>query len=126
MLAEKRRMQGVLEVKHGHMKILKKLIELGVDLTVKDVAGRTFLHHCFSGCGNATTTAMAEVVLKAGLDPNIQDRFGYTPLFCCMNACSCSSMAPIQASRTSIMAFLAGVLLSSLTNNVSINFNINV
>ena len=82
MLAEKRRMQGVLEVKHGHMKILKKLIELGVDLTVKDVAGRTFLHHCFSGCGNATTTAMAEVVLKAGLDPNIQDRFSYTPLYC--------------------------------------------
>ena len=85
MLAEKRRMQRVLEVKHGHMKILEKLIELGADLTVKDVAGCTFLHHCFSGCGNATTTAMAEVVLKAGLDPNIQDRFGYTPLFRCMS-----------------------------------------
>ena len=86
MLAEKRRMQRVLEVKHDHMKILEKLIELGADLTVKDVAGCTFLHHCFSGCGNATTTAMAEVVLKAGLDPNIQDRFGYTPLFRCMQS----------------------------------------
>ena len=53
MLAEKRRMQGVLEVKHGHMKILKKLIELGVDLTVKDVAGRTFLlglRQCHNDC----------------------------------------------------------------------------
>ena len=84
MLAEKRRIQGVLEVKHDHMKILEKLIELGADLTVKDVAGCTFLHHCFSGCGNPTTTAMAGVVLKAGLDPNIQDRFGFTPLFRCM------------------------------------------
>ena len=84
MLAEKRRIQGVLEVKHDHMKILKKLIELGADLTVKDVAGCTFLHHCFSGVGNAMTTAMAEVVLKAGIDPNIQDRFGFTALFRCM------------------------------------------
>ena len=85
MLAEKRKMEGVMEVKYDYMKILEKLIELGADLKVKDVAGCTFLHHCFSGCGNAMTTAMAEVVLKAGLDPNIQDRFGHTPLFRCMS-----------------------------------------
>ena len=85
MMAEKRKMEGVMEVKYDHMKILEKLIELGADLKVKDVAGCTFLHHCFSGCGNAMTTAMAEVVLKAGLDPNIQDRFGHTPLFRCMS-----------------------------------------
>ena len=82
---EKRKMEGVMEVKYDHMKILEKLIELGADLKVKDVAGCTFLHHCFSGCGNAMTTAMAEVVLKAGLDPNIQDRFGHTPLFRCIS-----------------------------------------
>ena len=81
MLAEKRRMQGVLEVKHGHMKILKKLIELGANLTVKDVAGRTFLQHCFSGCGNATTTTMAEVVLKVGLDPNFRIGLATPPSF---------------------------------------------
>ena len=51
MLAEKRKMEGVMEVKYDH----------------------------------AMTTAMAEVVLKAGLDPNIQDRFGHTPLFRCMS-----------------------------------------
>ena len=64
-----------------HMKVLEKLIELGADLSVKDVAGKTFLHHCFAGISNPTTRAMAELVLKAGLDPNIQDRFGGTPLF---------------------------------------------
>ena len=83
-LTVKRRIEGVLDVRYDHMKILEKLIELGADLSVKDVAGRNILHHCFSGCGNPTTSAMAEVVLKAGLDPNIQDRFGFTPLFLCI------------------------------------------
>ena len=66
---------------HDHMKVLEKLIELGADLSVRDVAGKTFLHNCFAGTSNPTTRAMAELVLKAGLDPNIQDRFGGTPLF---------------------------------------------
>ena len=66
---------------HDHMKVLEKLIELGADLSVRDVAGKTFLHNCFAGTSNRTTRAMAEVVLTAGLDPNIQDRFGGTPLF---------------------------------------------
>ena len=83
LVLEKLQIQRVLEVKYDHLKILEKLIELGADLSVKDVAGKGFLHYCFSGEGNPTTRAMAEMVLKAGLDPNIQDRFGNTPLLSC-------------------------------------------
>ena len=84
MLKKKEQIEEVMEVKYDHIKILEKLIELGADLTVKDVAGCNFLHHCFYGGGNPVTSAMAKIVLKAGLDPNVQDRFGYTSLFVCM------------------------------------------
>ena len=84
MLKKKEQIEEVMEVKYDHIKILEKLIELGADLTVKDVAGSNFLHYCFCGGGNPVTSAMAKIVLKAGLDPNVQDRFGYTSLFFCM------------------------------------------
>ena len=83
LLAEKIDLGNFLDVKYDHLKILEKLIELGADLTAKDVAGRNFLHNCFGSATNPTTRAMAELVLKAGLDPNIQDRFGFTALFGC-------------------------------------------
>ena len=84
MLKKKEQIEEVMEVKYDHIKILEKLIELGADLTVKDVAGSNFLHYCFCGGGNPVTSAMAKIVLKAGLDPDIQDRFGFTSLFHCM------------------------------------------
>ena len=84
MLKKKEQIEEVMEVKYDHIKILERLIELGADLTVKDVAGCNFLHYCFSG-GNPVTSTMAKIVLKAGLDPNVQDRFGYTSLFYCMS-----------------------------------------
>ena len=46
LLADKRRIEGILEEKYDHMKILEKLIVLGADLSLKDVARRNFVHHC--------------------------------------------------------------------------------
>jgi len=80
MLMEVNRLATIMEVKRGHIRILKKLIELGANISAKDVAGRTPLHHCFAGYGNAATAAMAELLLQAGADPNLQDRAGLTPL----------------------------------------------
>ena len=81
MLMQAQALATIMEVKKDHVKILKKLIELGANMSAKDVAGRTALHHCFAGYGNTTTAAMAELMLQAGADPNLQDRTGMTPLF---------------------------------------------
>ena len=80
MLMQAQALATIMEVKKDHVKILKKLIELGANMSAKDVAGRTALHHCFAGYGNTTTAAMAELMLQAGADPNLQDRTGMTPL----------------------------------------------
>ncbi len=69
-----------LNVKEEHMKILLKLLILGVDVNVHDVAGFTPLHHCVSAMGNEVTFKMAERLLKAGAKVNAQNRFGETPL----------------------------------------------
>ena len=83
LLEEKRQLQMALKVNYDHLKILEKLIKLGADLSARDVAGMTVLHYYFTSHTNPTTRAMNELVLKAGLDPNIQDRYGYTPLYFC-------------------------------------------
>ena len=70
----------IKEVKEGHEKILKKLIELGANIHAKDVAGYTPLHHCLTSVGNSVTLTMARELLRAGADPNTQNRFGCTPL----------------------------------------------
>ena len=67
-------------VKNDHMKILVKLLLLGVDVNVHDVAGFTPLHHCVSSMGNETTFKMAERLLRAGAKVNAKNRFGETPL----------------------------------------------
>ena len=80
MLRQAQALATIMEVKKDHVKILKKLIELGVNMSARDVAGRSALHFCFAGYGNATTAAMAGLMLQAGADPNLQDRAGMTPL----------------------------------------------
>ena len=73
-----------LNVKNEHMKILVKLLSIGIDVNVHDFAGFTPLHHCVSSVGNDVTFKMAERLLRAGANVNSQNRFGETPL---MNAC---------------------------------------
>ena len=69
-----------LNVKNEHMKILDKLLSLGADVNVRDVAGFTPLHHCFTRLGNKVTLEMAEKLIKAGADVNAKNRYGNTPL----------------------------------------------
>ena len=38
-----------INAKDGHLKILIKLLSLGVDVNARDVGGRTPLHHCSQG-----------------------------------------------------------------------------
>ena len=75
-----------IENKKGHIKILSKLLEMGADLTPKDMAGYTPLHHCLTSFRNSTTLIMAEMLLRAGADPNLQNRFGCSPIFECIMA----------------------------------------
>ena len=79
-----REIQGIarktLNVKKDHIKVLKKLISLGAEVNVHDIAGYTPLHHCVSAFGNEVTRQMAEILLKAGAKVNAQNRFGATPL----------------------------------------------
>ena len=42
LLVEKEELERVLDAKCDHIKILEKLIELGADLSVKDIAGKPF------------------------------------------------------------------------------------
>jgi len=72
-----------MNLKHEqkHQKIFTKLLELGANIHAKSVAGYTPLHHCLTVHTNLTTMAMARQLLKAGADPNVQNRFGCTPLF---------------------------------------------
>ena len=65
---------------NGHMKILLKLISLGADVNVHDVAGYTPLHHCLTLVGNETTLKMAEKIVRAGAKVDARNRFGATPL----------------------------------------------
>ena len=69
-----------MNVKNEHMKILIKLLSLGVDVNVHDIAGFTPLHHCVSAFGNEVTFKMAERLLRAGANVNAKNRFGETPL----------------------------------------------
>ena len=73
--------QRNLNVKNEHVKILLKLLSLGVDVNVRDVAGFTPLHHCCQLFGNDVTLQMAEILIKAGAEVDAKNRFGETPLW---------------------------------------------
>ena len=78
-----------LEVKDGHMKILIKLLSLGVDVNARDVGGRTPLHYCNLNRGhNEVTLKMAARLIRAGADVNAKDRTGGTPLHYGAVACN--------------------------------------
>lgn len=69
-----------LNVKSEHIQILEKLLSLGADVNVRDVAGYTPLHHCLQYHGNKTTLKMAGILIKAGAKVDAKNRFGATPL----------------------------------------------
>ena len=62
------------------MRILIKLLSLGVDVNVRDFAGFTPLHHCVTSVGNEVTFKMAEKLIRAGAVVDAKHRFGGTPL----------------------------------------------
>jgi len=64
-----------------HMEIFNKLLSLGAEVNVHDVAGFTPLHMCFFIC-NDVTIKMAEILLNKGADVNAKNRFGSTALMC--------------------------------------------
>ena len=77
-------MREEVDNKEGHTQILSKLLELGASLSARDIAGYTPLHHCLTAMATPTTLNMAVLLLKAGADPNLQNRFGASPLFECI------------------------------------------
>ena len=63
------------------MGTLKLLIRKGANIHAKDVAGYSVLFHCFLACGDLTETRKLGLeLMKAGADPNMQNRFGCTIL----------------------------------------------
>ena len=68
------------DMRNDHLKIFIKLLSLNVNIHARDVAGYTPLHHCCNGYGNDVTMKMAELLLNAGADVNVKNRFGNTPL----------------------------------------------
>ena len=74
-----------LNPKFEHMKILKKLIELGANINPRDTSGYNPLHHCLTTYGNKTTMIMAKELLVVGANHNQQNRGGRSPLFDCVD-----------------------------------------
>jgi len=84
MPAIRRRYSNRIGMEHG--RILQRLLELGAEVNVHDMAGYTPLHHCLTTQGNRTTFGFAKLLLRHGADPNRVNRFGCTPLFECLMA----------------------------------------
>ena len=63
-------------VSYGHIKILKKLLELGAEVNVRDFFGCSPLFCSFGhdmGKQNKTLTIVSRMLLEEGADPNIQE-----------------------------------------------------
>jgi hypothetical protein len=73
-----------IRIQRMNMEVLQKLVELGADVNVHDLAGYTPLHHCLSCSGNEYTMKMAEFLLKKGANANAVNRFGDAPIMECV------------------------------------------
>ena len=64
------------------MGTLQLLIRERANIHARDVAGYSVLFHCFTNFGNLTETRNLGIeLMKAGADPNMQNRFGSTVLY---------------------------------------------
>ena len=104
----------------GHANILAKLVELGADLGAKDVAGYTPLHHCLTSQANSETLAMAATLLKAGADPNLQNRFGCSPMFGCVMVANLDAIKLLlkHGAKTDVKENDGGLTCLELANNL--------
>ena len=63
------------------MGTLQLLIKEGANIHAKDVAGYSVIFHCFTVSANLTETRKLGIeLMRVGADPNMQNRFGCTPL----------------------------------------------
>ena len=70
------------EIELMHIKIFKKLLELGADVNAHDFAGYSPLHKCSSSPrGLFSHYEMAKLLIEKGADVNSINRFGETPIF---------------------------------------------
>ena len=64
------------------MGTLQLLIRERANIHARDVAGYSVLFHCFTNFGDLTETRKLGIeLMKAGADPNMQNRFGSTVLY---------------------------------------------
>jgi hypothetical protein len=68
----------------GLIRFVTNALESEPALAMRRFSGRTLLHFG-SGAGCVDVVA---VLLRLGIDPNIQDRGGHTPLYCVANECA--------------------------------------
>ena len=64
-----------------HMRCLQFLLDEGANRNAKDVAGHTMLHHCVGPLYNQHLHKAAKMLLSRGMDPNVENRMGKTPLY---------------------------------------------
>ena len=78
-----------------HLETAKILIEYGVNVHARDIAGYTALHFCTNINSSRITFKIGQVLLKHGADINARNRFGCSPLF-----------EPIMAGNEEAVVFL--------------------
>ena len=77
----RQKVAAVLPVKNDHHKIVLKLISLGADVNMPDFAGVTPLLLCAAADNRSENILkIAQVLLRAGANPNKQDCLGSIPL----------------------------------------------
>ena len=71
--------ENVHDLKSGHVRILKKLLSLGAEVNVHDVAGFTPLHIAGMFAGEVSAV-IAKLLIEAGANVNVKNRFGEQPM----------------------------------------------
>ena len=94
-------------------------------MNAKDISGATPLHHWLTRYGNETTLVLGKIVLKNGVDPNVQNRFDCSPLFeCCLNVENMQTIDAIKlflkyGASPNIKEYEAGVTCYSMAKGSS-------